>query len=77
MILEPVSLLVWDWVKGTAQSKFMTKAYHVVFKCSICLSGQIALWSYVAINYDNYNFTQHLTTILFTLFFSKIISRYA
>lgn len=56
------------------------KDYHWLFKilihCEKCVSGQWALWTYLAMNYLNYNFFYHLFFISYTITITILITKY-
>ena len=69
LLLEPFMILNWY---GKLLDKLPTWLSFPLGRCEKCLSGQLALWFYLILYFDNYDFICHLFTITTTIFITYL-----
>lgn len=75
LLVQPSEL--FDWIPGfvikvTGESR--VKLHKILFGCSKCIGGQLALWSFPIMT-NQYSISGHFLTIIFAIFFTALISK--
>lgn len=67
---------IFDFVPALAHRYINSRLLRkVLFECTRCFAGQLALWSYVAVCWSEYSIRDHFLVVLFSIFCAHILSR--
>lgn len=64
----------YKWMSSKLEEKH-EKWFNVLINCPKCVSGQWALWTYIILEFKNYNLFYHICFIVLTIWFSLILNK--
>ena len=63
------------WLKSKLEDKY-NWLYYPLIGCPKCNSGQVALWLYIYLQWNDYNFINHIFFITTTVFLTSLLMKF-